>query len=346
MDWDELHNTFQTIYRQNRRFFLRSSFLIALSFAIACGMNFLLQGSILLLFFFTVIPFLECLCICNAEYHATGQYRMQTFYQGYRMSLLPGIHGSFRVLRAFFLALFTFLGCVFVILLSASFFTSIRDPLLLSLFEAKDFALSSFQHYWRSTTNHYRLLYLLTIVISFGVATMVFIKCSLNSAQLFYLQTTLLCSKKEAIHLYRQVSPFFKQEYRYFRYRFCGAFYYLFPFGYLLGMVLGISFSSHPFFVITLAIFLSSLICAPLLPYQALLQHHFFQCALPFYKLKGKPIFESMIKMIENNPSISEEQKQLAIMFYRQLLQEVDEMKRNEIFNKIDTSSSSDHKHD
>lgn len=340
MDWDELRNTFQTIYRQNRRFFLHASFLIAISFAIAWGVNFLLHGAILPLFFFLVIPFSECLCICNAEFHATGVYQMKTFYRGYRMSLLPGIHGSFRVIRAFFFSLLVFLGSAVAILLITALFTSIKDPLLISLMKSEDYTIHSLRNYWLNTTDHYRLLYSLTLIASFGVSTMFFIPYTLNSTQLFYLQTTLLCSKKEAIRLYRQVFPLFKHEYRYFRYRFCGSFYYLFPFGYFLGVAISIAFTSHPLFIITLAIFLAVLVCAPLLPYHTLLQHHFFQRALPIYKVKGKSMFESMIKMIENNPSISDEQKQVAIVFYQQLLWEVQEMEKKKILTKKDVPSS------
>ncbi len=340
MDWNELRNTFQTIYRQNRRFFLHTSFIIAISFAIAWGVNFLLHGAILPLFFFLVIPFSECLCICNAEFHATGVYQMKTFYRGYRMSLLPGIHGSFRVIRSFFLSLLVFLGSAFAILLIASLFTSIQDPLFISLVKSEDYTIHSLQNYWIDTSDHYRLLYSLTLVISFGMSMMFFIPYTLNSTQLFYLQTTLLCSKKEAIRLYRQVFPLLKKDYRYLKYRVCGPFYYLFPFGYFLGVVMSITFTSHPFFMMTVAIFIAMLMSAPVLPYHSLLQHHFFQRALPLYKIKGKPMFESMIKMIENNPSISDEQKQVAIVFYQQLLWEVQEMEKKQILTKKDVPSS------
>lgn len=339
METNEIKNSILEIFRQNMKYFLATGFALVISIVFTFVANlFFPIISLALLFFFLIIPILS-LMIINLTQAKTGRsLSLKNFYKGYKLTLLPGLHGSFRVIRAFLYSFLIGMGVFILSYLVTSIFTPVIDSSLVeSLQKATSFEgqLQMVQDFLETPAGeHYIYLYSIFSLLAFGVGEFFFIHFTLKSIPIFYLQSIMACSKKDAIYLWNQVEPRTKKTSRQLIFKVCGLFYILYPLGYIVGVSLGFFILGDLKYGLLFALLFSLLCSMPILPLYLICQDYLFVLYTPLYKKFAKPLYEMALQNLENDERISEEQKMVIRQFYEAQLKDIEEMEKVELITQ------------
>ena len=336
MQLGEIKDQILNIYRKHLGYFLSASFIIVISILFVFALNLLFPGMIFIGFCLLIIPLCTCFMINNSFQFTSGKpFRLENFYQGYRLSLLPGLHGSYRFIRAFLISILVFFIGVIILYSVGSLFMDLQDRYLIDLLQADhsdyEVYIQNIYKYLDDPSAFYVQVYSIICTISFGFASMYFIHATLSSSILFYIQSSLGCSKRDAMQLQRKVSSQYKKTYFRLILKTCSKFFLLFPLGYGLGLFLGLMFGGQLEVMLFSALAVGLLFSFPFLPLFLLSQEFLFQIFLPEYKKNARPIFESAIRNINLDPRIAEEKKQILRQFYLIQLQEIEELEKKDI---------------
>lgn len=317
-------------YQKYKSYFLPTCFAIAFSLLLAYALNLIISGLFVIVIFFLVIPLLGCLIINNVQYSSGKEYSLKDFYKGYRITLLPGLHGSFRMIKSFIYAALIMIGCFTLIYEVTSIFTSVIDPELVnSIKAAKDNneMYSILEAYLQDPAyDYYMYLYNIFYLVSFGIALFFFIHFVLRSTPLFYIQTNMGCSKKDALYLYKKVYPTYKKSLNMTFSKIGWAYYLVYPFSFAIGAFIGWALFKNATLAVLIAMLFSLLSSSPFLAIYLLTQDCFFRLNSSTYKIEAKFLFEKALQNVDQDTRISEEQKEVIKKFYSEQLIEIEKL--------------------
>ncbi len=317
-------------YQKYKSYFLPTCLVVAFSLVLAYVLNLFFSGLFILVIFFLVIPLLGCMIINNVQYSGGKEYSLKDFYKGYRITLLPGLHGSFRMIKSFIYASLIMIGCFSLIYEVTSIFTSVIDPELINLLKAakdNNEIYSIFEAYLQDpSSDYYMYLYSIFYLVSFGIALFFFIHFVLRSTPLFYIQTNMGCSKKDAIFLYKKVYPTYKKSLNMTFSKIGWAYYLVYPFSFAIGAFIGWALFKNVTLAILIAMLISLLCSSPFLAIYLLTQDCFFRLNTSTYKIEAKFLFEKALQNVEHDTRISEDQKEIIKKFYSEQLIEIEKL--------------------
>jgi len=335
MKISEIKAAIYATYKKNIGYFIATAFAFVILIVAISFLDMFFQGAFVIGVFFLIIPFLGCMIFSNMQYTLGKPYDYKSFYQGYKISLLPGLHGSFRFIRS---ALFSFLiliGSFLLIYEVTSLFIPVYDAAIEEVFtqinmtESFEEANNMLNEFIESPTGqHYINLYSIMYLGAFGVSLFFFIVFILRSVLIFYIQSGLGCSKKEAIYLFNKIYPESKKLSNKLINSVIWPYYIIFPLSYALGAFVGWTiFKNLPLAVIialALSLFASSFMLAPYLLTQDVLYHVY----APAYKVNAKHLFEEALLTLDAHPQLNEEQKEKLKEYYLKQLQEIEQIEK------------------
>ncbi len=349
MQFDQIKNAIFEIFRKNAGYFLATGLALAFSLVAAYGLNIFLPGTFIIIIFFLIIPLLGCMIINNVQYSAGKGYNLKDFYRGYRVTLLPGLHGAFRMIRSFIFAALISLATFLVIYEGCSLFMNVIDPNLVSAIESAKSQTEIFEilqaFYEDPASEKYLNMYSIFYLISFGTGLFFFIHFVMKSVPIFYIQSNIACSKKDAIYLYNQVYPTNKKTYSKLIFKVCGLYYLIYPVSYLIGGFIGWTVFKDVQYMILIAMILTLISTLPFLSLYLLCQDTLYRVYAPVYKTKAKSLFEIALKNVDDDPRISEEQKEVVKKFYNDQLSEIERLEKTEILTHLSSTDLAERDH-
>ena len=330
------------LYKKNLGYFLATTFALVISIILSVFLDMFLQGVFAVGVFFLIIPFLGCMIFANMQATLGKQYDLKNFYGGYRISLLPGLHGSFRFILSSIKALLVTIIAMIIALTITSFITPLYDDALVEAFKAFSAAQEIteaeliLQEYMESHSGkHFIPLYSIILLISycFGVFTLVY--NVMKNVPIFYIQSGIGCSKKEAINIYKQVYVEAKKMMRKMINKICWPFYILFFVSYGIGATLGWMIFKNFSLAFILALVFSLIASSSMLTPYLLTQDILYHIYAPAYKVKAKSFFENAVINVNNHPQLNEEQKEQLKQFYLAQLQEIEQIEKTVVVTDL-----------
>lgn len=338
METNEIRNSIYDIFHRYRGYFLATGFSLVMSIVFAFVLNIFLPLSIIALFAVLIIPILSLMIINLSQARAGKPLSLKDFYKGYKLTLLPGLHGSFRVIRAALYSFLIYIGTFLIVYLIASFFTSVVDPEIIQSLQKASSIEAQYkiimEYYETPAAEPYLKLYSIFSLISFGVGEFFFIHFTLKSIPIFYLQSNMACSKKDAIFLFNQVEPRTKKTSRQLIGKVCGLYYLLYPLGYMIGAAFGYFALGNVVYGFIFGLFFSLLFSMPMLSLYLICQDYLFVLYMPLYKMFAKPLYETALKNLDHDERVSEEQKTVIRQFYETQLKEIEELEKVQIITQ------------
>lgn len=339
MQTTEVRDSILEVVRKNIGYFLSTGLALVISIVFAYVANLYIPGSCILIFFFLIIPILSLMILNITQLRVGKPLSLKDFYKGYRVTLIPGLHGSYRVIRSIIFAILISLLTFMFVYSATSLFTSVVDPVLVDELQKaqtmEEWARILNDFYTSPTSEHYLAMYGIFELVSFGVGEFFFIHFVLKSVPLFYIQSSMACSKKDAIFLYNQVYPTQRKTYRKTIFKVCGIYYVLFPVGYILGGILGWFVFKDGIYATIFALLFSLLFSIPILPMYLLCQDYLFVVYAPVYKKSAKSLYEKALANLDADERMSEEQKTVIRQFYETQLKEIEKMEKVEIITQL-----------
>ncbi len=335
MKISEIKNAIYTTYKKNFGYFFATSFAFVVLITLFSILDLYIQGMIILGIFFVVIPFLGCMIFSNMQFSLGKPYDYKNFYQGYKISLLPGLHGSFRFIRSFIFSFLIMIGSFLVIYEVSSLFLTVYDSelnnVLLNVYNASTIEEGNtiLNEYLKSSSGQYFMnLYSIMYLCSFGVGLFFFVIFVLKSVPIFYIQSGIGCSKKEAISLFNKVYQESKKMSNKLINSVIWPYYIIFPISYALGAFCGWAISGNLAIAIVLALGVSLLASSFMLAPYLLCQDVLYHIYAPAYKVNAKSVFENALLTLANNPQLNDEQKEKLRDYYLKQLQEIEQIEK------------------
>lgn len=335
MKTSEIKNAIYATYKKNFGYFFATSFALVVLITLISILDLYIQGMAILGIFFFIIPFLGCMIFANMQFSLGKPYDYKNFYQGYRISLLPGLHGSFRFIRSFIFSFLIIMGSFLVIYEVSSLFITVYDSelnnVLLNAYNAQTIEEGNMilNEYLQSSSGQYYMnLYSIMYLCSFGIGLFFLIIFVLRSVPIFYIQSGIGCSKKEAIKLFNKVYPESKKLSNKLINSVIWPYYIIFPISYALGAFCGWTVSGNLAISLVIALGVSLLISSSMLAPYLLCQDVLYHIYAPAYKVNAKSIFENALLTLSNNPQLGEEQKEKLKDYYLKQLQEIEQIEK------------------
>lgn len=338
METNEIKNSIFDIFHKYRGYFLATGFSLVMSIVFAFVLNIFVPLTIVILFAILIIPILSLMIINLSQARAGKPLSLKDFYKGYKLTLLPGLHGSFRVIRATLYSILIYIGTFLIVYLVTSIFTNVVDQEFIQSLQQATSIENQYKmimdYYETPAAQPYLQMYSIFSLVSFGVGEFFFIHFTLKSVPIFYLQSNMACSKKDAIFLFNQVYPKTKKTSRQLIGKVCGLYYLLFPLGYFLGVALGYFVLGNILYGFLFGLFFSLLFSMPMLPLYLICQDYLFVLYMPLYKMFAKPLYEAALKNLDEDERVSEEQKTVIRQFYETQLKEIEELEKVQIITQ------------
>ncbi|MCF0117843.1 MAG: hypothetical protein HUJ61_07360, partial [Bacilli bacterium] len=332
MDLNSIKAIIQETLKKNWKALMAMSFIIFIVIILGAALDlFFVAGTFIIVFMLAILPFYISMIITNIKFKTDPNFNSKEFYMNYRVALIPGLSSSMRAFKSaligLFVAFLSFLMIYWVVIELKVF----DDTQLMNLIYADR---SDVENYWNALgdyiadiNNPFVLFLYFLIAGCEGLGIFTFVICLLRNTPVFYIQTNFACAKKDALSIFKTSRPKIKKVYNKLLFSSIWPIFILFPLGFYLGATVGWSISHYLSPLIFGGICGAFLFSLPMLPIFVSTQDILFSIFMPYYLLGAREAIINTLKLINQNPNVSEEEKDAVRRFYVERLKQIDAMK-------------------
>ena len=333
MDFSSIKKVIIELTKRNYRSLLAMSFIIFVMTTFALTSDLLLSGSFILLFFIIVLPFFISMIIVNIKFKANVEFTPKQFYENYKVSLILGTGGVFRVLRSFIISFLVFIATSITLYICNNVIGFVDDTEFMNIYYEfvsspnNSEILKNLTTFLSNSQNSFVIFLHTIFLISLAFAIFTFIYQIIRNTLIFFVQSNFGCEKNDAIAIYKKVFPKIKRIYNKVMFGCLWPFFILFPLGFILGSTLISLVNETLPFLMYGATVGGCLVLVPFLPMIVTTQDVVFSVFAPYFLVEAKDTLLQALQSINVDTNIPEEQKDLLRNFYVEQIKQIDLIK-------------------
>ena len=342
MEFGSIKKVIIEFTKKNFQSLLAMSFMIFVMIALTLTVDLFLPGSFILLFFILVLPFFISMLITNIKFKANVPFNQKDFYGQYKIGLILGCSGCFRVFRSILVAFLVYLAFVSGVFLVNIVFNFVDMSQFVEIYENlisnpnNEQYLQSLIDFIQDTKQPFVILINAVNLVGHALFVFTFIYQIIKNTLIFYIQSNFGCNKNDAINVFKGVYPKIKKTYHRVLFNILWPVLILFPLGFILGIAVTSLLDKSLLVLMYGGTLGACLLCIPLLPYIVTSSDVVFSIFSPYFLVESKETLLAALKSINLANDIPEEQKDMLRAFYVNQIKQIDLIKNSLDDTKLD----------